>query len=303
MKLFDLKDKYNKPIALALGFFDCIHKGHSLLVNTACNYALSHNDVESALFTFSNDPSVLLGKDKQIYCFDERVNALSGLRLQNVISTKFDLEFAELEPIEFLDLITANYNIKAIITGSDYTFGKKASGDVELLKSYCRNKDIKVITVPFEEVDGHKISTSSMKQLVTTGDLHTLNSLLTEPYFMIGEVIHARRVGTKLGFPTANIRISDDKLPLSNGVYATILQVGNTKYASMTNVGSKPTFDIESFSIEAFILDFDGDLYGQTVKLSFISYLRDIKKFSSSDELKNQLAYNEACVRNLIHLK
>ena len=171
-----------------------------------------------------------------------------------------------------------------------------------MLKSYCRNKDIKVITVPFEEVDGHKISTSSIKQLVTTGDLHTLNSLLTEPYFMIGEVIHARRVGTKLGFPTANIRISDDKLPLSNGVYATILQVGNTKYASMTNVGSKPTFDIESFSIEAFILDFDGDLYGQTVKLSFISYLRDIKKFSSSDELKNQLAYDEACVRHLTEL-
>ena len=86
-----------------------------MLVNTACNYALSHNDVESALFTFSNDPSVLLGKDKQIYCFDERVNALSGLGLQNVISTKFDLEFAELEPIEFLDLITENYNIKQVV--------------------------------------------------------------------------------------------------------------------------------------------------------------------------------------------
>ena len=116
----------------------------------------------------------------------------------------------------------------------------------------------------------------------------------------MGEVEHARHVGTRLGFPTANILFSENRLPLASGVYATILQVDGNRYASMTNVGAKPTFDIESPSIEANILDFDGDLYGKTVKLSFITKLREIVKFASTDELKTQLKHDEAQVRKLI---
>lgn len=300
MKILNLGDKFGTPIAIALGFFDCIHKGHRSLVRSVCNYAHAHDGVESALLTFSNDPSSFLGRDKQIYSFEERADALESLGLQNLISIEFDKEFAELEPTRFLDLLTHNLNIGAIVIGRDYTFGKRAKGDIALIKSYFENKKIDVIIEPFEKIDGKKISTSSLKSLVKSGDIELLNSYLTEPYFMMGEVEHARSVGRKLGFPTANILFSENRLPLASGVYATILQVDGNRYASMTNVGAKPTFDIDNPSIEAHLLDFDGDLYGKTVKLSFISKLRGIVKFASPDELKAQLKYDEVRVRKLV---
>ena len=117
---------------------------------------------------------------------------------------------------------------------------------------------------------------------------------------MIGKVVHARHVGTKLGFPTANIVISDSKLSLADGVYATVLSVDGKNYPSMTNVGAKPTFGIEIPSIETYVLDFNGDLYGKTVKLSYVTRIRSIQKFSSADALKSQLARDTERVRELI---
>ena len=300
MKYLDLKTKYDCPIAVALGFFDCIHIGHRLLVNTAREYSTSNKGTESALFTFSNDPSEFLGREKQIYSFDERACALSDLGLDILISAEFDKEFADLSPVGFLDMLTEKLNIKAMIAGKDYTFGKFAKGDVAFMKSYCEAKGIEVITVNFEERDGHKISTTDMKNLVKSGDIDSLNSLLSEPYFMIGKVVHARHVGTKLGFPTANIVISDSKLSLADGVYATVLSVDGKNYPSMTNVGAKPTFGIEIPSIETYVLDFNGDLYGKTVKLSYVTRIRSIQKFSSADALKSQLARDTERVRELI---
>ena len=302
MKVFKLANEYlDTPVAIALGFFDCIHTGHGLLVCTAKEYAAS-NGFESALFTFCNDPSELLGGEKQIYDFKERAAALENLGLDNLVYADFDGNFAALTPEEFLNLLTDNLNVKAIITGADYTYGKKARGNVKTLEEFCLDRGIELIIKPFMTVNGRKISTSDLKNFVKNGDIATLNSLLCEPYFMIGEVERARGVGKTLGFPTANICVADGKLPLADGVYATVLYADNKAYASMTNVGAKPTFDVKSFSIEANILDFAGDLYGKTVKLSFVSRLRDVKKFESADALKRQLAYDEAQVRKIIKL-
>ncbi|MCM1305750.1 MAG: bifunctional riboflavin kinase/FAD synthetase [Bacteroides sp.] len=303
MRILDFKDKLNTPIAVALGFFDCIHKGHCLLVRSACEYASAHLGVESALFTFSNDPSsCLTDKEKQIYNFDERAEALKNLGLENLIYTEFNKSFSSLEPIEFLDTLTENLNIKAVIIGHDYTFGKEAKGNISLIRSYFKDKSVDVITVPYERLDGKKISTSSLKALVKEGNIETLNSQLSEPYFMLGKVVHARHVGTELGFPTANINVSETRLPLAEGVYATILQADNRRYPSMTNVGAKPTFGIESPSIETYILDFDGNLYDKTVKLSFVARMRDVFKFTSLDDLKNQLVHDKAQVGKLIKI-
>lgn len=307
MKILNLSDKYGAPVVIALGFFDCIHRGHRLLVQTAMQYAAAHNtdveNVESALLTFCNDPSELLCGVRQMYSFDERAEALKNLGLDNLIYTQFDGAFAAIEPIDFLQKLVSCLNIKAIVVGEDYTFGKRALGNVTLLKEFCDKRNIEVIVKPFEIDCGRKISTSSLKNLVLSGDIATLNMLLSERYFMLGEVEHARRVGTKIGFPTANIRISDGKLPLAAGVYATILSVDGKQYASMTNVGAKPTFDIQNASIEAYILDFDGDLYGKTVKLSFVYRMRSIQKFASVGELQAQLTHDEQQVRSTVKIK
>lgn len=300
MKRLALTSHYDAPIAIALGFFDCIHRGHRLLVQTACDYACEHKGVQSALFTFSNDPSELLSRQKQIYSFEDRAVALEALGLENLIYTDFDSEFAHLKPLEFLELLVSSLNIKAIIVGSDYTFGKCAEGDVSLLSEFCKKHNINLIVKDFEQYDGKKISTSKLKDLVREGNIEVLNKLLSEPYFITGQVEHSRHVGTKLGFPTANIRIPDSRMPLASGVYATVLHTDGKQYISMTNVGAKPTFNIDSYSVEAFLLDFDGDLYGKTVKLSFVARIRDIIRFSSPDTLKQQLEKDESYVRKLI---
>lgn len=300
MNILKCGAEYKKPIAIALGFFDCIHLGHCMLVNVARECAANFSG-ESALFTFDNDPSVLLGGEKQIYNVTERAHALEALGLDNLIYATFDTNFAHKTPIQFLDSLTSSLNVKTIIVGEDYRFGKNAEGNIELLTKYCKDNEIALKIEQFKMSDGYKISTSKLKNLVKSGDMRHLNSLLTQPYFMIGKVEHARHVGsTVLGYPTANIAIDDSKLALADGIYATKLYVDGKCYNSMTNVGAKPTFDISTPSIEAFIFDFDGDLYGKQVKLAFIERTRGVIKFPSADALKEQLKADEAQIRAIL---
>ncbi|MDE6302065.1 MAG: hypothetical protein K2M36_00550, partial [Clostridia bacterium] len=243
-------------------------------------------------------PSVLLGGEKQVYSFTERAHALEMLGLDNLIYTNFDDYFAHHTALDFLDTLTFCLNIKAIVVGEDYRFGKNAEGNVTFLEQYCVKNDILLKVVPFRRTDGRKISTSELKNLVKSGDIKHLNSLLTQPYFTIGKVEHARHVGsTVLGYPTANIAMDDSKLALAEGIYATKLYVDCKCYNSMTNVGAKPTFYINTPSIETFIFDFDGDLYGKQVKLSFFERTRGVIKFPSADALKEQLKADEAHIR------
>ncbi len=252
------------------------------------------------MLTFENDPSCLLGGEKQIYTLEERADALESIGLKNLLFTPFSLDFASKTPMEFLDALTSSYNIKAITVGGDYTFGKGAAGNVALLRDYCAALGIDVIVVPFEMETSGKISTSNLKALVKAGDIEKLNALLSQPYFMIGEIEHARRVGTALGFPTANVCVSCDKLPLADGIYATKILIDGQCFDSMTNVGAKPTFDITARTVETFIFDFHGDLYGKRVKLSFFARTRGTRKFDSAAALKQQLSQDERQIRSIL---
>lgn len=288
VKILDFNTKYDAPIAVSLGFFDCIHKGHQKLVENTVNFAAVHH-IQSALLTFVNDPNVAFGKDKQIFSFDDRVKVLDKCGLDIVVGATFDKTFADLSPSEFLDMLTTNFNVKAIFVGADYTFGKGAGGTVQILSAYCNNKGIALDIVPFELANGKKISTSTLKSFVKNGEVDSLNEFLALPYFMRGEVVHARHTGTGMGFPTTNIAFDSSRLQLANGVYATLCEIGGKLFKSMTNVGSKPTFGDESLSVETFIIDFSGDLYGKNIAVYFIKKMRNIRKFDSKDSLKAQL--------------
>jgi len=299
MNLIKLGEKYNQTIVIALGFFDCIHLGHKFLADTACASAHMKN-AESALFTFSNDMSALPDYERQIYDFKERTEAISNLGIENIVYTAFDREFCSIEPEKFLKLLTENLNVCGIVVGQDYTFGKNAAGDVEFLKHYCLRNNIDLTVKPFLLENGRKISTRYLKEYVKAGDVVSMNRLLSEPYFMLGTVEHARHVGKKLGFPTANITVNECRMPLSDGIYATRLHVDDEVYDCMTNVGAKPTFDVSNASIETYIFDFDGNLYGKEVKLAFYARTREVTKFSSPNELINQLKYDENNIRNIL---
>lgn len=299
LKIVDFNEKYDYPIAVALGFFDCIHIGHVQLVKAVKNYAESHSNTRSALFTFCNDPSDFLNKSKEIYTFADRVAVLDNLGLDVVIKAKFDLDFMSMSPDEFVSKLLEK-NIKAIAVGSDYTFGKNAEGKVDDLRAVCKKNDIELIVVPFEKIDGQKLSTSYLKTLVQSGNVACLNKFLSEPYFMSGIVKHAKHNGTGLGFPTANIEINPNRMLVCDGIYATLTIIDGRKYYSMTNVGTKPTFNDDSVSIETYVFDFDKDLYGKEIKIEFIERTRDIVKFSSAEQLRDRLADDEIQIRNIL---
>lgn len=298
-KIIDFNTVNDEPLALALGFFDCIHKGHESLVRSAIDFS-KKNNISSALLTFSNDPNLFFEKEKQIYSFNDRVDVLNKIGIDYVISTKFDIQFANLRPEEFLSILMSNFNIKSLFVGADYTFGAAAKGDVNTLSAFCKDNDIQLCIVPFEEVDGEKLSTRNLKSLVKNGNITMLNKYLSEPYFMRGIIVHERHQGTNIGFPTANIKPNADRLPLKDGIYATYCIVDGTEYMSMTNVGAKPTFEDNSISVETYIMDFNKDVYGKEIEIVFVKKMREIIKFASKEQLIGQLRSDEDNARKIL---
>ena len=292
MNVFLKTDHYEKPIVIALGFFDCVHLGHLALINEAKKMAVKLGG-ETAISTFGNDPNSLLNKKAQVYSIQERLIVFENQGIDNVICEDFDSNFADLSPIEYLDSLTNRYNIIGVVVGKDYTFGKNAEGGVPMLKEYFAERATKVKVVPFEKANTKKISTRYIKKFIEDGDMQVANSLLTQPYFLSNEVVHARHRGTIIGYPTANINAHDNTITPATGIYITKVYVEGKSYIGITNVGPKPTFGENDFTIETHILDFNKDIYGKTIQVEFHKKIRDIVKFTSVPALCNQMIMDE----------
>lgn len=296
MKVLDIDSKYDKDLSLCLGFFDCIHLGHESLIRAA-----KESGRECAVFTFSSDPSKILGGERQIYTFEERLNAVCGAGADVVVYAPFDKDFAKLSAKSFVSALARNFSVKSVYVGEDYTFGYMGEGDVEYLKEYFNEKGAEVNVLPFFVSEGEKLSTRKLKSFVKSGRVDELCGYLSEPYFMLGEVCHERHVGSALGYPTANVKIDPDRLPLFDGIYATVVEVDGKRYGAMTNVGAKPTFDVPTKTVESFLFDFEGDLYGKKIKISYIERLRDVTKFESKEALTAQLAIDETRAKQILN--
>ncbi len=279
----DRFEKMNTPLVLALGFFDCVHLGHRKVISR-CKEIAKKLNAASAVFTFSNDINKTGGK--QIYTFSEREKLLKDEEVDFVISCQFDDAIKNTLPNNFIKLLFEAYDIRAIVCGTDYRFGKNAQGNVELLKSMCKSKGIDLIVVDEFVLDEKRVSTTDIKELLQNGKIEKANALLVKPYFITGSVIHGRGEGRTFGIPTANVSVNEDKTLPKSGVYACTLLVDGTEYKAVTNVGEKPTVGDYSFTIEALVGNgFNDDLYGKTVTVKFYKYLRDTKKFESSKDL------------------
>lgn len=299
MRVIDFDNRYSSPISLALGFFDCMHVGHRALVGRTVSGA-KELGVESAVLTFRNDLSGYFGGEKQIYCFDERLLALADVGVDNVIAMNFGSREENLSAEEFFCELVARFDIREIYIGADYTFGKGALGNADMLKKLCEERGIALNIVPYATIDGKKISASELKKLVAEGDIPRLNARLGAPYIILGKIASNRKVGRSLGFPTANIPMREDKLPLRDGIYATTITVDGQTLRAMTNIGAKPTFDDAVPTIETYIFDFDGDLYGKEALLRVYARTREIKKFASPHELSEQLERDEREIKRIL---
>ena len=290
MNIIKFEERYEKPLVLALGFFDCLHIGHKALVDEAKTIA-KNNGYETAVFTFENDINITFGtKERQIYTINERKVAFEDYGVENMIVATMDPLFASLSGNVFIDRLVRNFNIKCVIIGKDYRCGRNAEFGVNELKRAFLEKHVTLKVLPFVTKNGSKVASTKIKSFIKKGEIEMVNNLLTENYFVCGKVEHAEGRGRYLGFPTANIPFENDRIRLAEGVYLTSVIVNNHNFYSITNIGKKPTFGNSDYSVETFILNYNGDLYDKNIKLIFYKKIRDIIKFKNVPDLQAQIA-------------
>lgn len=275
-EIISLKGQLNtkEPCVVLLGRFDGVHIGHKRLFEKAKSYRLP-----VGVMTIAG------GKGKSLFTLEERYEIFSTLGADFVLQMHFE-EIQMLSPKQFLDGLTEKLPVKAFVCGTDFYFGFQAAGDIQFLKEYTHGR---VEIQNLVEKGGEKIATTAIKTAIEQGELQAANALLCTPFFVQGEVQRDRGVGKTIGFPTANISYPKDKFPLKQGVYHTQVRVGETTYPAITNYGARPTFDNDSVVTETHLIGFDGDLYGKTLQIQFLRYLRDVQKFDSVEKLTQQL--------------
>ena len=287
--------KYNKPMCACIGYFDGMHLGHQKLVKETVKMAKEKN-CESALITFDPDPRVIIqGKSniRHITTIRQRINRAVSMGISNIVILQFSKEMSELAPEVFVRDILGKLNLKGMVCGFDFRFGYRGSGDAAALKEIA---GFDVVTVDPVEDENGKISSTRICELIRSGDMMQVRKMLGDWFQIEGTVIHGRHQGTGIGFPTANIKYSEESLLPRTGVYAGFAWVDSRRYKAMINVGHNPTFNYkERISIEAHLIDCDRNLYGKHMILSFAVFLRDEKQFRTKDNLIMQL---EQDVRN-----
>lgn len=278
-----------------LGFFDSMHRGHRVVFDEGKRLA-SQFGTDLCVLTFGDGIYKALGKpEKEIFLLRERMDMLKSENIE-VIVLPARKEFLDSSAEEFLDSLE-DLNALGFVTGSDYRFGKNASGDVNTLINRFKGSDVFVSVCPLLSDNGRKISTTDIRNLLKEGNISSANSLLGFPYFISGTVVGGFRNGRLIGIPTANVDFEEEKFIPANGVYVTKTTVGGKSYVSVSNVGSHPTFGDAHVNLETHLLDYDKEIYGENIKVEFYEFLRGVKSFSSVEQLKNQISYDITCAR------
>ena len=285
-----MSDKQLKPVVIALGYFDSVHLGHQKVIGVAKEYAIKHG-LSLVVFTFKGNLKAMLNAsdEKCVYLPKEREKLLKDLGADEIYFAPVDFNFLSLSKVPFLNKLNKKYDIKCYVSGKDYRFGKFGKGSVEDITTFAKSHGQEQIIVEDFTMDSGKVSTTKIKKLLELGDIESANALLGRNYTLTGRVYGDRKVGTTIGFPTVNVKMEKDKFRMKDGVYAGTVDIDGTVYKTIINYGSRPTFDLAEKLIEAHIIDFSGDLYGKEITLSFNRRMRDVKKFSSVEALKEQL--------------
>lgn len=292
---------------LTIGTFDGVHIGHQKIIKQLNEVAERING-ESVLFTFYPHPRMVLFPEshglKLIQTQVEKLDKLERMGLKNIIVHPFTKEFSRLTAIEFVrDYLVSKLNIKTIVIGYDHQFGKNREGSIELLKELAPIYDFEVIEIGAKDIDEVNVSSTKIREALKLGDISLANTYLGEEFQINGAVGHGQKLGTKLGFPTANIQLDNDiKLIPKNGVYATrVVREDDSEYFGLVSIGERPTVDDSGrITIEAYLIDFNDDLYGEELQLKLLKRIRDEKKFDSLDELIIEMKKDEECLRNWI---
>lgn len=277
--------------AIALGNFDGVHVGHQQLIAQMIEKAKSQGLKSSVLLFENHTRSFLDGVGPALITSSEQKNNLiSKLGVEIIYSMRFDESVMKLTPEEFVcDILIKKLNVKSIVVGTDYKFGNKASGNANLLKEFGTKHGIDVEIFDPINIDGKIVSSSRIRESILNGNMDEARTMLGRNYSIYGKVVTGKKIGKKLGYPTANIEPIIKYVLPKNGVYSTETLVNNKIYLSASSVGYNPTFKEDTIKIESHIIDFTGDIYNNNIELFFVEYLREEIKFDTMDLLKKQI--------------
>ena len=292
----------SQPSILTLGTFDGVHKGHRKIISNLKSEA-KRNNLRSIILTFFPHPRNIVSSEiiKSISTIDEKIKIFSDLGIDELIIQKFDKSFANMDAKEFIELLVDNLKIKKIIVGYNHRFGKNRSADINVLKDFSLKYDFEVLEIKAFEVENIKISSTKIRDAIQQGNINLCNNYLGYNFNINGDVVKGKSIGKSLGFPTANIKIVEEyKIMPKNGVYLVRCFFEKEKLYGMMNIGFNPTFGSNDKTLEVNIFDFDKDLYGETIRIEFLNFIREEIKFENVELLQNQLIKDrENCIKHL----
>ena len=281
-----------KNPALTIGNFDGVHLGHQTLYQRVKEWARKL-DGESVVMTFHPHPMSILVPENDlsfITSHERKMELIAACGIDTAIVVPFRRDFAQITARDFVEkILVGTIGVKAIVVGHDYRFGRKREGDIDYLNRLGEEFRFAVDIVPAIQIDGMLVSSTKIRQLVKEGHLQEAGKLLGRPYEVTGTVIKGRdRGGRLMGFPTANVKVSDKACP-KNGVYAVQALVKGKVYRGAANLGYNPTFADTEFSVEVYLMDFNENIYDERITVRFVEHLRDERRFSGIEELKAQI--------------
>ncbi|WP_064966813.1 bifunctional riboflavin kinase/FAD synthetase [Tenacibaculum ovolyticum] len=295
MKIFNSIFDFNptQKTIVTIGTFDGVHIGHQKIIKELIEEAKSSNK-KSVLLTFFPHPRMVLQKDtsiKLINTIDERAKHLNNLGLDYLIIHPFSKEFSRLTALDFVRNILVNQlNTFKLIIGYDHHFGKNREGNIEQLTEYSHLYDFTVEEIPAQDIDDVSVSSTKIRKKLADGKLKTANDYLGYNFSLTGKVVKGEQLGSKIGFPTANINIKEDyKLTPKTGAYIIKSYIDNTTVFGMMNIGNRPTVNGINETIEVHFFNFNTNLYNQNITIELLYFLRDEQKFNSVNDLITQL--------------
>ena len=296
MRLFHGTDnaKIARPTVLTLGVFDGLHLGHQLIMSTVVERARECHAVPTVI-TFDPHPRAVLHPESApplLQTFDQKVEAFDVLGIEQTIVVRFTKTFAQIEAESFLrDVVRDRLQAIEVYLGRGFAFGRNREGNIELLRRVSEQLGFRAEEVPEVRLRGQRISSSTIRKLLAEGRVNLARRMLGRPYGVEGRAVRGAERGRTIGFPTANLRPENRVIP-RGGVYVTATLIEGAWRRSVTNIGTRPTFESDAAqpSVETYVMDWTGDLYGDVVRVRFLHRLRDERKFASIDELKRQIA-------------
>lgn len=291
----------NEKMILALGFFDGVHMGHTALLR-ACVSLAQQNNCRAGVVTFGNHPDKLvMGTEPGlINTLSDRERLLRQNGIQEVIVFPFDRKLKAMPWRDFISMLMQDYHAAGFVCGEDFHFGKQGQGRAQLLLEACAEMGIPCQVVPQQRIDNITVSSTHIRHLMETGHMSQAVRFLGHPHVLTGKVVPGFQLGRKLGIPTANLMLPKELVVPKMGVYACVAQVNGQRYPAVTNIGTRPTVAGIGITVETWILDYSGDLYGKEFTLEFYQFIRPEQKFATLESMRQEIFHNAAEAREIL---